>query len=199
LNGDLPFDGVQALVEMNRFDQPYDQSICLNCGHQPLAAHRPVCGQRAAQRLTTAGVLRESLGKLLELDFGLLRTLRGMALDPGRLAAEYLAGRRLRYFNPLKFAFLMTTLDVAVILLLDVDVGNFMSANQAQDQFGNDLFHFVVIIRAYLLFFIALPVAWIAPRILRRTVINSAEFYCVFMYYLGFNMGIDTLFAAAGI
>lgn len=83
------------------FNSEGDGSVCNNCGHQPLSDYCPNCGQRAAQRLSTADVFRDSLDKLVELDFGLLRTLKGMLLDPGRVAREYLAGRRRHYVNPL--------------------------------------------------------------------------------------------------
>lgn len=184
---------------VKNFNIERDGAACNNCGHQPPADYCPNCGQRAAQRLTAAGVLRESLDQLLELDFGWLRTLKGMVLDPGRVAGEYLAGRREHYLNPLKFAFLMTTLNVAVLFFLEIDARVFADTTQTQDQFGNDIFRFVLAIRSYLVFLIALPVALVATRVLRKTGINAAEFYSVFMFFIGLNMSIDTLLAALGV
>lgn len=186
------------MMVKNFYDQA-ETATCRNCGHQPPADYCPNCGQRDAQRLTAVRVLGESFDKLLELDFGLLRTLRGLFLNPGKVVSDYLAGRRQYYANPLKFAFLMTTLNVAVVFFLEIDAQNFASTTQAQDQLGNEVFHFVMAIRSYIVFLIAFPVAIVASRVLRKTGINAAEFYTVFMFYFGLNMTVDTLLAIAGV
>ncbi|MDX1933462.1 MAG: DUF3667 domain-containing protein [Capsulimonadales bacterium] len=92
---------------------------CLNCGHKPLFANFcPDCGQ---ENLNYAIPLHLLLGDLFEeflkWDGRLLRTVGMLLFRPGRLTAEYNAGRRVRYMSPFKLYLGITTLFFLVLFV----------------------------------------------------------------------------------
>lgn len=85
-------------------DRPADFPTCPNCGSAASAAFCPGCGQDNRRgRLHARDLLGEAWQHLTALDTVLVRTLLGLVRRPGRLAAEYVAGRRTRYVSPLRF------------------------------------------------------------------------------------------------
>lgn len=96
-------------------DAPAD-TWCLNCGHAlaPPGAFCPQCGQAPAHRLSTAHVLHELLHVFTHADKGIFAFVPLVLLRPGRLVADYLAGRRKRHFNP--FQFLLLGVGLATLL-----------------------------------------------------------------------------------
>lgn len=76
---------------------------CPNCGtllHGPYC-HR--CGQEARDRIAPLGtLLKDVLSELFNFDTRLVRTLKRLLSQPGRLTVEYIAGRRAGYVPPLR-------------------------------------------------------------------------------------------------
>lgn len=87
-------------------------ACCLNCGHRlvPPGAFCPACGQAPAHRLSTAHVLHEVAHVFTHADKGMAAFVPQVLLRPGRLVADYLAGRRKRYYNPFQFLLLLAGL-----------------------------------------------------------------------------------------
>ncbi len=80
---------------------------CLNCG-AALSTEQKFCSncgqQTNVSRITNLHLLQEFIRSFAKGDKGVLRLLKGLAMNPGKTAAEYVQGRRKTYFNP--FAFL---------------------------------------------------------------------------------------------
>jgi hypothetical protein len=76
---------------------------CENCGTALIGEYCHACGQ-SAEPLTTSvrAFARHSAADITNLDSRILRTLGLLLARPGRLTAEYLAGRRIRYTTPLQ-------------------------------------------------------------------------------------------------
>jgi Protein of unknown function (DUF3667) len=84
-----------------------DSRACENCGTALAGPYCSECGQPAQSPLTSLGTfVRHVLDDVASFDSRLLRTLRTLILHPGRLTAEYLAGRRIRYTYPVQLYFL---------------------------------------------------------------------------------------------
>ena len=83
---------------------------CRNCGAQLLGPHCHACGQAARNPF---GRLRDAAADVFEAAFDvdgrILRTLRDL-LVPGRLAINYLAGRRARYVAPIRLFVVLSVL-----------------------------------------------------------------------------------------
>jgi Protein of unknown function (DUF3667) len=79
---------------------------CLNCG-AALQSHQkycPLCGQKAnIPRITMRQLLRDFLQTITHADKGLLKLIKGLAINPGKTASEYVEGRRKTYFSPFGF------------------------------------------------------------------------------------------------
>ena len=88
---------------------------CRNCGAALSGPFCSACGQYAdLGRLTVAGVFGPAISSVLSLESRLTQTLAGLTCNPGRVAAEYVAGRRLRYVHPFRY-YLLVVAGVALI------------------------------------------------------------------------------------
>jgi hypothetical protein len=79
-------------------------ALCPNCSAQCASPYCGACGQKLPHgRLDLHELAHDAWHAIAHLDSGLPRLLRGLATRPGRVYAEYLAGARKRYFNPVLF------------------------------------------------------------------------------------------------
>ena len=88
---------------------------CVNCGQSvvagPYCSH---CGQQRPHRLSLAHVLHEIVHVFTHADKSIFAFAGQVLVRPGRVVADYLAGRRKRYFNP--FQFLLLAVGLATLL-----------------------------------------------------------------------------------
>jgi len=79
---------------------------CLNCGGVLTAEQQfcPACGQKTkTPRITARHLLYDFLQSFVRTEKGLFKLLKGLATNPGKTAAEYVEGKRKKYFNPFTF------------------------------------------------------------------------------------------------
>ncbi|MFN0014706.1 MAG: DUF3667 domain-containing protein [Saprospiraceae bacterium] len=99
------------------------EARCKNC-EQPLLPEDKFCSQcgQAAKtkRLKIRQVRKDVLRKFLHTDSGILRLTTGLATQPGTVAQEYFAGKRKKYYDPLKF--LTLTVGISVLLTVSFDL-----------------------------------------------------------------------------
>jgi hypothetical protein len=84
---------------------------CRHCDAPLTGPYCAACGQKALEvdALTARVIAAEAWQHVSELDFKTLRTLRAL-LVPGKLAADYVGGRRQPYVSPLKVYLLCGTI-----------------------------------------------------------------------------------------
>lgn len=91
---------------------------CLNCG-SPIpqqARFCPQCSQRAdTARLTVRDLVRELMHAFLNVERGPLAMLRALVTRPGRMARDYVEGRRRRYYGP--FATLVVLVGATALIV----------------------------------------------------------------------------------
>ena len=88
---------------------------CLNCEENlsPEAKFCSECGQKTdTHRLTLGHFFHEVFHAFTHADKGIFYLIKGLALHPGVVAREYLAGKRKKYFNPFTFFLLLMTVYV---------------------------------------------------------------------------------------
>lgn len=99
---------------------------CANCD-APLDAGDAYCrrcGQKAGtRRLSLGDIGHAALHVLTHADHSVLALVRDLAVRPGRVAREYVAGRRRRYFNP--FTFVLVVVGVASLAMAAAGFVNF--------------------------------------------------------------------------
>lgn len=82
------------------------QPNCLNCSAPVLPDHSFCghCGQKVAvHRLTVPHLVHESFHAFTHADKSIFALLKHLAVNPARVADEYVSGRRKKYFNPITF------------------------------------------------------------------------------------------------
>jgi Protein of unknown function (DUF3667) len=79
---------------------------CLNCNTslQTGANYCPQCGQKAAiHRLRFHDLWHDAIHYFTHADKGIFHLLKELAVHPGRVAREYIEGKRTKYFKPFNF------------------------------------------------------------------------------------------------
>lgn len=91
-------------------DAALPSGACRNCRTPLLGPHCHHCGQTARDPLKhLRDALADAFETVFDIDGRILRTLRDL-LVPGRVAINYLAGRRARYIAPLRLFLVLTVL-----------------------------------------------------------------------------------------
>ena len=89
---------------------------CRNCGASAPRKFCPECGQETRIALPTLRQFsREALGRLIDLDGRLWRSLHALVFKPGCLTRDYFAGRRVRYVTPGRLFLAMSVAMFAVL------------------------------------------------------------------------------------
>jgi hypothetical protein len=158
------------------------ESRCKNC-ESPLRPEDKFCSQcgQAAKtkRLKIRQVRRDVLRKFLHADSGILRLTSDLAAQPGAVAREYFAGKRKKYYDPLKF--LTLTVGISVLLTNSFDL---MSGSGGHT---NPVSAFVAK-HVNVIFFLSVPIAagfsWL---LFRRKGFNYAEHLALHAFLGGFR------------
>ncbi len=103
----------------------FDAARCRNCNATMNTPHCGQCGQKAAHRLSFRDMAKESWDRLRYFELKSARTLRHLLFAPGRVAREYVQGRRTAHMNPLALLIAL----VALLVLM-------LAANQYFQHYG---------------------------------------------------------------
>ncbi len=85
---------------------PMSPANCLNCGTtiQPAQNFCPQCGQKTGtHRISLHEITHDAVHYFTHADKGIFHLLKALATRPGKVAQEYIDGRRKTYFKPLNF------------------------------------------------------------------------------------------------
>jgi hypothetical protein len=86
---------------------------CLNCGSHLGTGYKfcAACGQKAnTHRLSLHEIGHDALHYVTHADKGIFHLIKELALRPGRVAREYVDGKRAKYFKPVNFFLIVGTL-----------------------------------------------------------------------------------------
>ena len=96
---------------------------CKNCGAALTGEYCAQCGQRERGRdIRVTDLVGEALEDLRHLDGRVWRTLVNLCVRPGRVTADYFAGRRAHYLPPLRLYLIVSFIVFLIISLAPVDV-----------------------------------------------------------------------------
>ncbi|MCW5921977.1 MAG: DUF3667 domain-containing protein [Saprospiraceae bacterium] len=97
-------------------------ATCKNCAHEFEGKFCPQCGQKAkTKRITTKQVFKEARERLFHYDQGFFYTMKEMLVRPGHSVREYLEGKRVRHFKPLKFLFWSAAINFLIFHYIGLD------------------------------------------------------------------------------
>jgi hypothetical protein len=122
---------------MTDHDDHASPVACENCGSALQGHYCHVCGQRAHNPLRNFGhAVEEVFESFWHLDGRIFRTLRDLFV-PGRVAAGYLAGHRVRYVAPLRLFIILSLITFFVgKLTLHIDAENALQIDTGQVDTG---------------------------------------------------------------
>jgi Protein of unknown function (DUF3667) len=80
-----------------------EEKICLNCGSEVKDRYCPHCGQENIDPKENFGhLVNHFFSDLTHYDSNFFITIKDLLLRPGFLTKQYLAGKRMRYLNPIR-------------------------------------------------------------------------------------------------
>ncbi len=95
---------------------------CKNCETELRGQFCEACGQRMNKgRIFFSDLFDEAFNRLVSLDTPLARTIKTAFLKPGVLAHEYVSGRRIAFYPPIKFYLFSFAIVLIVKTLFDFD------------------------------------------------------------------------------
>ena len=110
------------------------QALCLECGEPLAGKFCSRCGAKNRPPLRPLHHWLTDLGRQVAvLDIRLLRTLPRLFSSPGRLTAEYVAGRRLAYTSPIRLYVAASAVVLAAMNLLGISDIETMLAGAAEE------------------------------------------------------------------
>jgi hypothetical protein len=96
--------------------RPIARGLCHNCGAAVSGNFCPECGQETTLHVASAReFVHEFIGHYVALEGKLWKTLALLLFRPGKLTAEYIAGRRARYVQPLRIYLTLSVLFFALL------------------------------------------------------------------------------------
>lgn len=103
---------------------PEEATCCHNCGAAVSYHYCSLCGQETKLHVPSASeFIHEFVGHYVALEGRLWKTLLYLLCKPGLLTAEYIAGRRVRYVEPLRVYLSMSILFFALLKIVGAPVG----------------------------------------------------------------------------
>ena len=103
--------------------------ICKNCNQNlsPDYHYCPHCGQNAVtHRLSLHEIIHDFIHAFTHFDKGILFLVKHLTYEPGKVAREYVDGKRKKYFNPFNFLVIMVALAFFFVLKYDRFVINYL-------------------------------------------------------------------------
>ena len=105
---------------------------CLNCGTTYTGSYCSRCGQsRHTTRYRLSNALSNIASGFFNIDHGFGRTLLELLYRPGYMIADYIGGKRARYFRPFQTLFILAALYIMAVQLVDPEALR-LSEKQAQ-------------------------------------------------------------------
>jgi Protein of unknown function (DUF3667) len=103
--------------------------ICINCQTEVSSKYCPQCGQPCPPRKITLGhMYHDFQARIYGFDGMFPRTLKDLTLHPGRASKKFIEGNRMKYYGPVGYFFLMATVFLLIMGLMDLNVMDFLKA-----------------------------------------------------------------------
>lgn len=104
---------------------------CINCNQELSGSFCPNCGQRAiVKRITFKEGWYDFWARIYGFDGMFPRTLRDLTIRPGQVARTFIDGNRVLYYGPVGYFFLMITIFLLLLSMLNMDFVEFMKGMQ---------------------------------------------------------------------
>lgn len=100
-------------IDMTQEDYPVH--FCKNCETEFRGNYCPNCGQKSnTERLSIRTAILQSVGSIVSMERGFVRTALELFYRPGYLMRDYIEGKRADYHKPFSMLFVLATLHIVV-------------------------------------------------------------------------------------
>lgn len=107
---------------------------CKNCNQELAGNYCSNCGQSShTNRINLHHIVHEFLHGVLHVDKGIIYTCKELTIRPGKTIRNYLSGKRVNYFKPFGYLFLLATIYTVIMHFLGVPIfGNYEMVSQVE-------------------------------------------------------------------
>ncbi len=103
---------------------------CINCNKEVSTSFCGHCGQpNPPRKLSFGNMWYDFQSRVYGFDGMFPRTLRDLTIRPGIAAKEYIQGNRVKHYGPVGYFFLMITVFVLMMSMLEIDFSEFYQAS----------------------------------------------------------------------
>lgn len=111
---------------------------CKNCGTALAGNYCSDCGQSGSVcRINFHSIIHEFLHGVLHVDKGVFYTMKELTLRPGVALRDYLDGKRIRFFKPFSYLFILSTVYIVLMQFLKISIAD-ISVQSAGTQSGDE-------------------------------------------------------------
>lgn len=155
---------------------------CTNCANiiSDIDKYCNNCGQKTKlHRLSTHDIWHDAMHAFLHADKGIVNLTKDLAKNPGKVAKEYVAGKRKKYFNP--FSYLVITIAISAFI---TSYFHLMEGGNSKNPVADFIEKHV-----NLIFFAAVPVsAFFSFLLFKKKQYNYAENLVINAFLSGFRV-----------
>jgi hypothetical protein len=148
---------------------------CLNCGHEISDEFCSHCGQKAdTARITPRSLIKtDILGSIWHIEERFFRSLKHVLFRPGKMAMDYISGKRIKYYNLFSLLLILFGFNVLTMhFYLD------LNPNEIQKE-SSKIFEFFSRYSKIILFVIIPILGTNAYFIFKRMKLNIAEHFII--------------------
>lgn len=100
-------------------------NTCKNCGQETKGNFCSNCGQSThTHRVNLHHLVHEFLHGILHIDKGIFFTIKELTIRPGQTLRNYLGGKRVNYFKPFGYIFMIATVYTLIMHFVDIPIIN---------------------------------------------------------------------------
>ncbi|HRJ31630.1 MAG TPA: DUF3667 domain-containing protein [Cyclobacteriaceae bacterium] len=179
---------------------------CINCQQEVTGKFCPNCGQRTnVKRITFREGWNDFWSRVYGFDGMFPRTIRDLTVRPGKVAQHYISGNRVLYYGPVGYFFLMLTLYVLIISLLEIDMAEMAKAinpyaeikeGSGQEQFNKGLMGWIKDNQRMVSFIFVPFYVFGASLFFRKNKYNLLEHSILVFYTQGHYMWLSIAYLA---
>jgi hypothetical protein len=178
---------------------------CINCQQEIQNKFCSYCGQRTiVKRITLREGWNDFWARVYGFDGMFPRTLRDLTIRPGKVAQLFIDGNRAKYYGPVGYFFLMITLFLLILSMLNISFYDFMvkSNQMATIKENSNTEQFIKSFAAWMnenmrwFSFLQIPFIAISSKLFfRKSKLNLLEHSVLPFYILGHVYWISILFS----
>ncbi|RMF58066.1 MAG: DUF3667 domain-containing protein [Calditrichaeota bacterium] len=158
-------------------------SKCLNCDAILEGMYCKNCGQKAkTERLSFRRIFADFIDAFFSMESVALRTVSALCLRPGRVAREYVEGKRIAYLSPFRYFLLAVAINIASSLFLGRPAVNPVHHSAENTAWSQNLMSLQISLVCGLFM---LLLAFVLLKLHKKAGYNLAENYVLLLYVLG--------------